>query len=300
MVHVSTEDSIENPEIWKEKGNEFFKIGNYEEAIKCYSYALQIDPNDIPALNNIGLTFLKMGRIDEAKEIQKKIKMLGKIKEASSPPPEKLNLKPRISNLPKILSGIFVCIGIIILTLILISGTWPAVVTIESESMVPNMNVGDLVFVVSADRFGDLQTWKEGQVTGYTKFDDYGDVIIYKPNGASSVHPIIHRAMVWAEEGQTFQVTTGNLNYSYTAPHAGYITKGDTNAVIDQTGWESDYRGLGPLEPVKDEWLVGKAFFKIPLLGFVFLNIVPMIIIIILIVAAAITWDFFRHKKKRQ
>ncbi|MCG7855175.1 MAG: S26 family signal peptidase, partial [Methanoregulaceae archaeon] len=98
----------------------------------------------------------------------------------------------------------------IALALFLISGTWPAVVTIESESMVPHMNVGDLVFVVSADRFGELQTWESGRTTGYTKYGDYGDVLIYAPNGAKSslipglgggVHPIIHRAMSELPDG---------------------------------------------------------------------------------------------------
>ncbi|MDN5341082.1 MAG: signal peptidase, partial [Euryarchaeota archaeon] len=53
-------------------------------------------------------------------------------------------------------------VGGIALALFLFSGTWPAVVTIESESMVPNMNVGDLVLVVDEDRFGPLTTWAEG------------------------------------------------------------------------------------------------------------------------------------------
>jgi signal peptidase I len=106
-------------------------------------------------------------------------------------------------------------VGCIALALFLICGTWPAVVTIESESMVPNMNVGDLVVVVQKDRFGDLQTWDDGKKSGYKKFGDYGDVIIYRPNGATDMwasigllplsraqHPIIHRAMTWTEAGQ--------------------------------------------------------------------------------------------------
>jgi len=106
-------------------------------------------------------------------------------------------------------------VGCIALALFLICGTWPAVVTIESESMVPNMNVGDLVVVVQKDRFGDLQTWDDGNESGYKKFGDYGDVIIYRPNGATDMwasmgllplskaqHPIIHRAMTWIEAGQ--------------------------------------------------------------------------------------------------
>jgi signal peptidase I len=105
-------------------------------------------------------------------------------------------------------------VGTIALLLYLICGTWPAVVTIESESMVPNMNVGDLVVVVQKDRFGDLRTWDDGNASGYKKFGDYGDVIIYRPNGITDMwasvgllplskqHPIIHRAMTWTEANQ--------------------------------------------------------------------------------------------------
>jgi signal peptidase I len=105
-------------------------------------------------------------------------------------------------------------VGGIALALYFICGTWPAVVTIESGSMIPNMNIGDLVVVVQKDRFGDLQTWDNGKVSGYKKFGDYGDVIIYRPNGItdmwasvgllpfSSQHPIIHRAMMWTEAGE--------------------------------------------------------------------------------------------------
>ena len=105
-------------------------------------------------------------------------------------------------------------VGCIALALFLICGTWPAVVTIESESMVPNMNVGDLVVVIQKDRFGDLQTWDDGKISGYKKFGDYGDVIIYRPNGLTDMwasigllplskaqHPIIHRAMTWTNAG---------------------------------------------------------------------------------------------------
>ena len=80
--------------------------------------------------------------------------------------------------------------------------------------MIPNMNIGDLVVVVQKDRFGELQTWDDGKVSGYKKFGDYGDVIIYRPNGITDMwasvgllplskqHPIIHRAMTWTEAGE--------------------------------------------------------------------------------------------------
>jgi signal peptidase len=104
-------------------------------------------------------------------------------------------------------------VGSIAILLYLICGTWPAVVTIESGSMTPHMNIGDLVVVVQKDRFGDLQTWDDGVKSGYKKFGDYGDVIIYRPNGITDMwasvgllplskqHPIIHRAMTWTDAG---------------------------------------------------------------------------------------------------
>ena len=105
-------------------------------------------------------------------------------------------------------------VGGIAILLFLICGTWPAVVTIESGSMIPNMNIGDLVVVVQKDRFGELQTWDDGKVSGYKKFNDYGDVIIYRPNGITDMwasigllplskqHPIIHRVMTWTDAGE--------------------------------------------------------------------------------------------------
>ncbi len=196
---------------------------------------------------------------------------------------------------------VLVVVGAIALTLFLVSGTWPAVVTIESESMVPNMNVGDLVFVVQKDRFGPLETWASGKDTGNMKFGDYGNVIVYRPNGAGEIHPIIHRARSWVEPGDTVspitgqEVPPGNTSPMYTAQQSGYITKGDNNGVIDQVGWIEGYRGIGSLQPVKPEWVVGKALFVIPLLGYLPLNIVPVAIIIIV---AMLLYEWYSSRKK--
>ncbi len=48
------------------------------------------------------------------------------------------------------------------------------------------------------------------------------------------------------------------------APHAGYITKGDnidTNKQVDQA------TSISKLQPVKEEWIIGVARWKIPLIG---------------------------------
>ncbi len=66
-------------------------------------------------------------------------------------------------SLARDLLWIVAVVGGIALALFLICGTWPAVVTIESQSMVPHMNVGDLVIVVQKDRYGSFETWVEGK-----------------------------------------------------------------------------------------------------------------------------------------
>lgn len=170
-------------------------------------------------------------------------------------------------------------VGLIALALFLVSGTWPAVVTIESESMVPNMNVGDLVLVVAADRYGNLTTSEEGALTGYGKFNTHnnsagepvwGDVIIYRPNGNTQYHPIIHRALEYANESEAATL--------FGADHGGYITKGDHNTIRDQDG---GYAGLGRLQPVKPEWIVGKALVAIPLVGYLPLHLFEVAVIVI-------------------
>ncbi len=195
------------------------------------------------------------------------------------------------------IASVLVTVGAVVAVLLLVCGTWPAIVTIESESMVPHMNVGDLVLVVAADRYGTLQSMEEGNISGYAKFEMPGDVIIYRPNGNTDLHPIIHRAMFWVEEGEEIPVMIGQRTGIYTAPHAGYITKGDNNPVIDQIGW-SNYRNLGgPIEPVKKEWIIGKALYRIPLIGYLPLNIVPVIIIVV--GAMALHELYLRSRAKR-
>jgi signal peptidase len=183
-------------------------------------------------------------------------------------------------------------VGGIALVLYLFAGTWPAVVTIESESMVPNMNVGDLVLVVDEDRFGSLVTWSEGQRTGDSSFGDYGNVIVYRPNGADSVHPIIHRAMTYVD---TAAVEESGLAQYYEDPHGGYITKGDNNPYIDQGNLRIS--GVGVVEPVKKDWIVGKALVAVPLIGYLPLHLVEFAVIVIVVI---LIHDFVLARRKEE
>jgi len=165
------------------------------------------------------------------------------------------------------------------------SGIWPPMVAVESGSMEPVMQRGDLVFVMESERFpgpgaheSGVVTAQAGQDTGYEKFDGSGDVIVYKPDGSDYRTPVIHRAMFWVEEGENW-VEKANPEYlpdnavcereavqnatniaSCPAPHAGFITKGDANAHYDQVN--GIVRG-----PVKPAWVVGTAEHAVPYLG---------------------------------
>lgn len=139
-------------------------------------------------------------------------------------------------------------------------GLYAPMVAVESGSMIPHIQVGDIIFVESVDRT-EIITYEKGNETGYSSFGEYGDVILYKPYGKEGVTPIIHRAMYYVEKGEPMWAG------GPPAPYAGYITKGDntrTNPAYDQQG------SISYLQPVKKEWVIGVArFYRVPVLGYV-------------------------------
>ena len=165
------------------------------------------------------------------------------------------------------------------LLLFAVSGLWPPMVAIESPSMTPNMQTGDLVFVMEEHRFASgaahngtgVAPYEKGATTGYEKFNKFGDVIVYERNGNAQLTPIIHRARFWVSSGDNWY-EKANQEYlsgaddceelaNCPAEHAGFITKGDSNPSYDQVGAD-------PIsEPVKPSWITGTAEFRIPWLG---------------------------------
>lgn len=137
-------------------------------------------------------------------------------------------------------------------------GLWTPMVAVESGSMIPHINIGDIIFIQSIDRT-EIITFDEGMTSNYKAFDEFGDVVLYKPLGNKDATPIIHRAMYYVDEGEPM------WKNGPPAPHAGYITKGDnqkTNPGYDQQG------NISPYAPVRKEWIIGVARFqRIPLLG---------------------------------
>jgi TM2 domain-containing membrane protein YozV len=62
-------------DIWKSTGNIFFKQKDYNNALKCYEIAVEIDHDNIAALNNIGMAYRILGRNEDAETIFEYIKM---------------------------------------------------------------------------------------------------------------------------------------------------------------------------------------------------------------------------------
>ncbi|MDO5843806.1 MAG: signal peptidase I [Methanocorpusculum sp.] len=193
--------------------------------------------------------------------------------------------KPKLSDLKPSRVTLVQCIIIIIILAIGLgailfgaSGTFPSVVAVESGSMEPNLNVGDLVFIVQKDRLGEIVTSNEAQERNETSFGGYGDIIVYNPNGNTHTTAIIHRVVGWINETEA----RDNYGFPYDV-NAGYITKGDNNKVEDQT---LAFNGIGRVYPIKDEWIVGKAVISIPLLGYIPMYIwqIAVVILIILLV----------------
>ena len=134
------------------------------------------------------------------------------------------------------------------------SGVWPPMVAVDGHSMLPNLKPDDLILMQSLDR-ASVTTYNEAVSRSYKAFNDFGDVIVFRPMGDSKVTPVIHRAMYHVEEGQP--MWTGGPP----APHSGYITQGDNNYLYDQSS------PISQNQPVKKEWVLGVSQFRIPYLG---------------------------------
>lgn len=180
----------------------------------------------------------------------------------------------------EVLSSVAV-VAIVGLLLFAISGLWPPMVAIESPSMEPHMERGDLVFLMEEHRFPGgaayngtgVVPYQAGAAADYKEFSEYGDVIVYQPDGSTQETPIIHRARFWVNDSENWY-TKANEEYlggadsceelaNCPAPHAGFITKGDNNGLYDQVD-----TGAGPISsPVKSDWVTGTAELRIPWLG---------------------------------
>jgi signal peptidase len=246
-----------------------------------------------------------------------------------------------------------VLVMIILMALWTYTGQWFAapMVAIESGSMMHldepfgrygTIDAGDMVLLVKVNNKNDIVPYSEKNSDEY-HYQKYGDVIIYKPLGNEERDQIIHRAMCWVEvkkeDGKKTYTIDGYItdhpadeklflpelgirspNYPYENgwvvnwTHSGYITKGDnpnTNPTCDQIG------GICP-QPIKIEWVSGKARFELPWIGSINLlfndivggkstlgnvpqdSLICLIILIVVIISIPISMDIYTHLKENK
>lgn len=149
-----------------------------------------------------------------------------------------------------------VAVSAVALVLYTYAGVWPPLVSVDGTSMYPHMQDGDLILIQGIDK-SKITTYEAGKESGYSTFENYGDVIVYRPFGRTDMTPVIHRAM--------YKVNASDPMWegSIPAPDNGIITQGDNNFLYDQCS------GICANTPVKDEWILGVAKHRIPLLGHV-------------------------------
>ncbi|WP_277553548.1 S26 family signal peptidase [Halobaculum limi] len=172
-------------------------------------------------------------------------------------------------------------LGVLVVASLLFAatGVWPPMVAVESGSMEPHMERGDLVVVADPTRDGPETV--AGVVTaaeappGSRTIGAPGDVIVfdspYRPGS-----PIIHRAHLYVEAGENWYddadpahlpagVDSCRELEACPAPHAGFVTKGDANSQYDQVN------GNAPV--VRPDSIRAEAHVRIPYLGYVRLTL---------------------------
>ncbi len=252
-----------------------------------------------------------------------------------------------------LIRDIFVALLLVLIILTLLwayTGQWfgAPMVAIESGSMmhenepfgrIGTIDAGDMVLLVKVNSLSEVVTQGAKDSNNF-HYGDYGDVIIYRPYGDENLDQIIHRAMCWVEyneDSETYTVEEYGLynvpsvtipglglnkwvhpsighNGESITPHSGYITEGDNNDYSDQVGGICD-------QPIKLEWISGKARGELPWIGTLNLifndiiggkstlqnvpgdSITCLIILIVILVSIPISLDvygYIKQKKKQQ
>ncbi len=181
------------------------------------------------------------------------------------------------------------------------------------DSNVGTIDTGDLVLVKSINNRKDITTYVEGKKNDYKTYGSYGDVVIYKKNGLDDTPVIhravvfieyndsgynVHSKLweygswdipsmglynvtsFWIADYEPdhinltvdLKIILTNFQRTGHEPHGGFLIKGDNNPQVDQVSNLADREGV-PVEPVKDDWIVGRAEGELPWFGLIKLYI---------------------------
>ncbi|MFW5904297.1 MAG: S26 family signal peptidase [Candidatus Saliniplasma sp.] len=211
-----------------------------------------------------------------------------------------------------------IILSIVLSSLFIYTGRWPPMVVVESPSMSHGegnppaselgvIDTGDIVAVKSVDNREDVVTYIEGKGTGYKTYGQYGDVIVFRPDGSQDYTPVIHRPILYLQFNETSQgfdiPALSELQYSIDwetsegekvyglsetlilydyghrdvtvtielenfieYEHSGFITMGDNNIRNDR-GIYDQGNLVNINEPIRTEWVEGKARGELPWFG---------------------------------
>jgi signal peptidase len=119
-------------------------------------------------------------------------------------------------------------IVVLLVSLFAYTSNWPPMYVVESQSMQHGyddqlglINTGDLVLAQKLPQ-GSITPYIVGLQTGYSTYGEYGDVLLYHPDGDASVSPIIHRALLYLQH---------NADGSYDAPSLTGLSCGTPSSV---------------------------------------------------------------------
>src|SRR5579859_3245325 len=149
-------------------------------------------------------------------------------------------------------------IVVLLVSLFAFTSNWPPVFVVESRSMqhgtgdtVGLINTGDLVLVKKVDP-SSVISYVGGEETGYSTYGEYGDVILYYPNGDVHATPVIHRAilyLVWNAAGRDYSAPALAPLPCGTEPGARYSIAGSptgcgwsgllTTITLYDVGWQN-------------------------------------------------------------
>lgn len=161
--------------------------------------------------------------------------------------------------------GPLVAVALLAAVAVAAGGAWPPFVAVESDSMAPGVERGDLVVVAATDRRGGVVGSDEADAP--TRLGETGDVVVFT-SPTEPDRPILHRVAfeVSAGEDWTTRADPTMLTADCTdlrscpAAHDGYVTYGDANGAYDQS------TGISPV--VREEWVHAKAVASIPVVGY--------------------------------
>ncbi|MCX8173539.1 MAG: S26 family signal peptidase [Thermoplasmata archaeon] len=145
----------------------------------------------------------------------------------------------------------FAAVGAILVILYAYSGLWPFLVVVESGSMqhgsdsqIGVIDTGDMVIVKKLGSGGEITTYIQGKISGYSTYGAYGDVIVYRKNGHDDATPVIHRVVLFLRynsSSNAFDIP--ELNSPSLVPNKDWGIVGTSPRWYAVTGklWIADY-----------------------------------------------------------